>query len=36
MNREISKFKAELKVANDNFKKSEKEKLDIKKNLESN
>ena len=35
MNREISKLKAELKITGENLKKSEKEKYDSKKSLES-
>lgn len=35
MNRELSKLKAELRTTSDNFKKSEKEKYETKKNLES-
>lgn len=34
MGREISKLKAELRMAQDTLKKSEKEKYDCKKNLE--
>lgn len=35
MNREINKLKAELRITQDNHKKTEKERADIKKNLEA-
>lgn len=34
MNREINKFKAELRITQEQLKKSEKEKYEIRKNLE--
>jgi Asp-tRNA(Asn)/Glu-tRNA(Gln) amidotransferase C subunit len=36
MNREISKLKAELRINSDNLKKSEKDRYDTSKSLESN